>query len=318
MECELFVIIKADFVVEIVTKAKRAEEARDRKEACILTMSIAIVGESAKFYHPTMVSFGPYHNYSPQYHGKKIEESLTEKEKQLDGMESDKLLATRRFWKLTDDQHHKGKLQAMVEVCDRKKVTDKYDRDLSHILTKKFAQMCFVDVVFLLEFLNTFVMGFDRLEDGSGLSSTIPLVYSGWDDSSAQVSSSNPVFYERSNNPVLFTILMDVMKVETQLPMVVLEKAMEAPVGGFGPRFVLPYFPYKVPISMALSPVLKLLYCLLSPCLRKKETPEISDERYLPYGAEKLKKAGVVFKVMDHGRIHDISFNMQTGTLLLP
>ncbi|GLJ35056.1 hypothetical protein SUGI_0705490 [Cryptomeria japonica] len=365
-----------DFVVEIVTKAKKAEEARDRKEACILTVPIAIVGESTKFYHPTMVSFGPYHNYSPQYHGKKIEASLTEKEKerrkQLDGMESDKLLATRRFWKLTDDQDHKGKLQAMVEVCDRKKVTDKYDRDLSHIKTKKIAQMCFVDVAFLLEFLNTFVMGFNRV-DGSGLSITIPPVYSGWDDASAQVSSSNPVFYERSNNPVLFTILMDVMKVENQLPMVVLEKAMEvtgkrplledllrhlcchiSPIKSQSPRpcrstlnliackHLLDclrltlvskdsWLSYKKHLKQASpisessasdcdfrSPVLKFLYCLLSPCLRKKETPEISDERYLPYGAEKLKKAGVVFKAMDHGGIHDISFDQQTGTLLLP
>ncbi|GLJ34993.1 hypothetical protein SUGI_0704200 [Cryptomeria japonica] len=366
-----------DFVVEIVCKAQKAEEARDRKEACILTVPMAIVGESTKFYHPTMVTIGPYHNYSHSYHGKKADESLTEKEKerrkQLEGMESDKLLATRRFWKLSDDHLHKRKLQAIVEVCERKNVTDKYDRDLSYIAKKKLAEMCFVDVAFLLEFLNTFVMGFNRHEESSGVTNNIPPVYNGWDDASAHVSSINPIFYERSNNPVLFAILMDVMKLENQLPMVVLEKAMEitekktlleallrhlcchiSPIKSQFPwpcnstlnlvgckhlvdclRLTLvskhSWHSYKKHLKLpssnsessatecdCRSPVLKFLYCIFSPCIRKKEIPEISDERYLPYGAAKLKKAGVVFQAMEHGGIHDISFQKETGKLLLP
>ncbi|GLJ35034.1 hypothetical protein SUGI_0705070 [Cryptomeria japonica] len=172
--------------------------------------------------------------------------------------------------------------------------------------------MCFVDVAFLLEFLNTFVMGFNRQEDGSGVSGNILPVYSGWDDASAQVASSHPVFYERSNNPVLFTILMDVMKLENQLPMAALEKAMEEL------KLVSPSSDSSASDCDFRSSVLKLLYCLISPCIRKKEIPEISDERYLPYGAEKLTKPGVVFKAMDYDGIHDISFDKQTGTLLLP
>ncbi|GLJ35033.1 hypothetical protein SUGI_0705050 [Cryptomeria japonica] len=49
-----------------------------------------------------------------------------------------------------------------------------------------------------------------------------------------------------------------------------------------------------------------------------EEIPEISDERYLPYGADKLKKAGVVFQAMENSGIPDIHFDKQTGKLFLP
>lgn len=369
----MFPIFSSDFVMQIVSKAKQAEEARDRKEACILTVPIAILGESSKFYHPTMVTIGPYHNHSPPY--QKPQEPLTEKEKErqmhLNAMESDKLLAAKRFWRLSDDQLHREKLQAMVGICERKKVIDKYDKDLTHIQKEKFAQMCFVDVAFLLEFLNTFVMGFNRHEESNVGNQ---LAYTGWDDGSAQVSSSHPIFYERSNNPVLFAILMDVMKLENQLPLVVLEKAMEhmgkrtlledllrhlcyriSPIKSQSPwpcnstlnligckhlldclRLTLvskhSWLSYKKILKMPStisdssdtdcdfrSSVVKFLYCLFSPCIRKKKIQtESSDERYLPYGAAKLKKAGVVFQAIEHAGIHDISFDKQTGKLFLP
>ncbi|KAH9309214.1 hypothetical protein KI387_037125, partial [Taxus chinensis] len=52
-----------DFVVNIIKEAKATEGVQDRKATCILTVSIALVGESTKFYHPQMVSIGPYHNH---------------------------------------------------------------------------------------------------------------------------------------------------------------------------------------------------------------------------------------------------------------